>query len=223
MTHEVFVAGKPRAAAWLDGEDPPCGLLGQGCCGLSRPSPVPPGRKFIIGNARVENCAVIYCNEGFCRLCGYSRAEVMQQPSTCDFLHGPRTQRRAAAQIAQALLGAEERKVEICFYRKDGTDPAAGTRGTRRDCSEDSRCGSARCRAASTTRMALTALRGRQARGQAWVARVAGAGGNPGDSDSPGVRGAPQHRDGSRQRGSLALVAPGGHRRPASLRPFPVP
>uniref|UniRef100_A0A8B9F2L4 Potassium voltage-gated channel subfamily H member 2 n=1 Tax=Amazona collaria TaxID=241587 RepID=A0A8B9F2L4_9PSIT len=45
----------------------------------------------------------------------------MQKPSTCDFLHGPRTQRGAAAQIAQALLGAEERKVEICFYRKDGS------------------------------------------------------------------------------------------------------
>uniref|UniRef100_A0A8C5IYV4 PAC domain-containing protein n=1 Tax=Junco hyemalis TaxID=40217 RepID=A0A8C5IYV4_JUNHY len=95
-------------------------------CGGVRPAPVRfgsvrVGRKFIIGNARVENCAVIYCNEGFCRLCGYSRAEVMQQPSTCDFLHGPRTQRRAAAQIAQALLGAEERKVEICFYRKDGS------------------------------------------------------------------------------------------------------
>ncbi|XP_071590544.1 voltage-gated inwardly rectifying potassium channel KCNH2 isoform X2 [Heliangelus exortis] len=78
-------------------------------------------RKFIIANARVANCAVIYCNDGFCRLCGYSRAEVMQQPSTCDFLHGPRTQRRAAAAIAQALLGAEERKVDICFYRKDGS------------------------------------------------------------------------------------------------------
>ncbi|XP_036086571.1 potassium voltage-gated channel subfamily H member 2 isoform X5 [Rousettus aegyptiacus] len=78
-------------------------------------------RKFIIANARVENCAVIYCNDGFCELCGYSRAEVMQRPCTCDFLHGPRTQRRAAAQIAQALLGAEERKVEIAFYRKDGS------------------------------------------------------------------------------------------------------
>uniref|UniRef100_A0A9L0TEU0 Voltage-gated inwardly rectifying potassium channel KCNH2 n=1 Tax=Equus caballus TaxID=9796 RepID=A0A9L0TEU0_HORSE len=78
-------------------------------------------RKFIIANARVENCAVIYCNDGFCELCGYSRAEVMQRPCTCDFLHGPRTQRRAAAQIAQALLGAEERKVEISFYRKDGS------------------------------------------------------------------------------------------------------
>uniref|UniRef100_A0A663DND5 Voltage-gated inwardly rectifying potassium channel KCNH2 n=1 Tax=Aquila chrysaetos chrysaetos TaxID=223781 RepID=A0A663DND5_AQUCH len=81
----------------------------------------PGSRKFIIANARVENCAVIYCNDGFCQLCGYSRAEVMQKPSTCDFLHGPRTQRGAAAQIAQALLGAEERKVEICFYRKDGS------------------------------------------------------------------------------------------------------
>ncbi|XP_028933621.1 potassium voltage-gated channel subfamily H member 2 isoform X2 [Ornithorhynchus anatinus] len=78
-------------------------------------------RKFIIANARVENCAVIYCNDGFCELCGYSRAEVMQRPCTCDFLHGPRTQRRAAAQIAQALLGADERKVEIAFYRKDGS------------------------------------------------------------------------------------------------------
>ncbi|XP_035169923.1 potassium voltage-gated channel subfamily H member 2-like [Oxyura jamaicensis] len=85
------------------------------------------GRKFIIANARVENCAVIYCNDGFCELCGYTRAEVMQKPCTCDFLHGPRTQRSAAAQIAQALLGSEERKVEICFYRKDGRDPAAAS------------------------------------------------------------------------------------------------
>lgn len=96
--------------------------------------PAPPslGRKFIIANARVENCAVIYCNDGFCELCGYSRAEVMQRPCTCDFLHGPRTQRRAAAQIAQALLGAEERKVEIAFYRKDGRrgrDGGGATRG----------------------------------------------------------------------------------------------
>lgn len=113
----------------MDGAKLPCGAPGWwGGTGLIIPSP--PGRKFIIANARVENCAVIYCNDGFCQLCGYSRAEVMQKPSTCDFLHGPRTQRGAAAQIAQALLGAEERKVEICFYRKDGRDPRR--RGRRR-------------------------------------------------------------------------------------------
>ncbi|XP_047206516.1 potassium voltage-gated channel subfamily H member 2 [Girardinichthys multiradiatus] len=76
-------------------------------------------RKFVIANARVENCAIIFCNDGFCHLCGYSRAEIMQKPCTCNFLYGPDTKRLAIAQMAQALLGSEERKVEINLYRKD--------------------------------------------------------------------------------------------------------
>ncbi|CAL8400409.1 unnamed protein product [Gadus morhua 'NCC'] len=76
-------------------------------------------RKFIIANARVENCAIIFCNDGFCRMVGYTRAEIMQKPCTCNFLYGPSTKRMAIAQMAQALLGAEERKVEISLYQKD--------------------------------------------------------------------------------------------------------
>ena len=82
--------------------------------------PLPSGRKFVIANARAENCGIIFCNDGFCRMCGYSRAEIMQKPCTCDFLYGPHTTRLAIAQMAQALLGSEERKVEIALYRKDG-------------------------------------------------------------------------------------------------------
>ncbi|XP_053491577.1 potassium voltage-gated channel subfamily H member 2-like [Ictalurus furcatus] len=77
-------------------------------------------RKFVIANARVENCAIIFCNDGFCHMCGYTRAEIMQKPCTCDFLYGAHTKRLAIAQMAQALLGSEERKVEITLYRKDG-------------------------------------------------------------------------------------------------------
>ncbi|KAL6471241.1 hypothetical protein MHYP_G00198910 [Metynnis hypsauchen] len=77
-------------------------------------------RKFIIANARVENCAIIFCNDGFCHMCGFTRAEVMQKPCTCSFLYGPHTGRSAVAQMAKALLGSEERKVEISLYRKDG-------------------------------------------------------------------------------------------------------
>ncbi|XP_054451977.1 potassium voltage-gated channel subfamily H member 6-like [Anoplopoma fimbria] len=77
-------------------------------------------RKFIIANAQVENCAIIFCNDAFCGMCGYTRAEVMQKPCTCSFLYGPHTKRPAVAQMAKALLGAEERKVEISLYTKDG-------------------------------------------------------------------------------------------------------
>ncbi|XP_041821851.1 potassium voltage-gated channel subfamily H member 7 [Chelmon rostratus] len=79
-------------------------------------------KKFIIANARVQNCAIIYCNDGFCEMTGFSRPDVMQKPCTCDFLHGQFTNRHAVAQVAQALLGSEERKVEITYHRKDGSD-----------------------------------------------------------------------------------------------------
>uniref|UniRef100_A0A8C9RIV8 Potassium voltage-gated channel subfamily H member 7 n=1 Tax=Scleropages formosus TaxID=113540 RepID=A0A8C9RIV8_SCLFO len=79
-------------------------------------------KKFIIANARAQNCAIIYCNDGFCEMTGFSRPDVMQKPCTCDFLHGQLTKRHAIAQVAQALLGSEERKVEITYHRKDGSD-----------------------------------------------------------------------------------------------------
>ncbi|KAK2839745.1 hypothetical protein Q5P01_013485 [Channa striata] len=79
-------------------------------------------RKFIIANARVENCAIIYCNDGFCEMTGFSRPDIMQKPCTCDFLHGDLTDKEAISQVSQAVLGSEERKVEITYYRKDGSD-----------------------------------------------------------------------------------------------------
>ncbi|XP_034007067.1 potassium voltage-gated channel subfamily H member 7 isoform X4 [Trematomus bernacchii] len=79
-------------------------------------------KKFIIANARVQNCAIIYCNDTFCEMTGFSRADVMQKPCTCDFLHGEFTTRHSQAQVAQALMGSEERKVEITYHRKDGSN-----------------------------------------------------------------------------------------------------
>ncbi|XP_026573067.1 potassium voltage-gated channel subfamily H member 6 [Pseudonaja textilis] len=76
-------------------------------------------RKFIIANAQMENYAIIYCNDGFCEMFGYSRVEVMQRPCTCNFLTGPDTTPNSIAQLGQALLGSEECKLEIFYYRKD--------------------------------------------------------------------------------------------------------
>ncbi|XP_037111716.1 potassium voltage-gated channel subfamily H member 6a isoform X1 [Syngnathus acus] len=78
-------------------------------------------RKFVIANAQTKNCGIIFCNEAFCQMFGFTRAEIMQQPCTCQFLVGPGTMKSALAQLAQALLGSEERKVEILYYAKEGT------------------------------------------------------------------------------------------------------
>ncbi|KAJ8364419.1 hypothetical protein SKAU_G00132500 [Synaphobranchus kaupii] len=82
---------------------------------------VDPDRKFLIANTQMKNCGIIYCNEGFCQMFGFSRAEIMQQPCTCQFLVGPGTMKGALAQVAQALLGSEESKVEILYYAKEGS------------------------------------------------------------------------------------------------------
>ncbi len=79
-----------------------------------------PDRNFIIANAQVDSKPIIFCNDGFCELCGYSRAEVMQKPCSCDFLHGPLTTAYAIRQIKDALLGIDEKQVEILYYKKDG-------------------------------------------------------------------------------------------------------
>lgn len=87
---------------------------------------LPADRKFLIANAQMENCAIIYCNDGFCEMFGYSRVEVMQQPCTCDFLTGPDTTKSSIAQLTQALLGSEECKLEILYYRKDSKSLSLG-------------------------------------------------------------------------------------------------
>nr|QTA73550.1 potassium voltage-gated channel protein Erg [Scolopendra subspinipes] len=78
-------------------------------------------RNFLIANALVENCVIIYCNDGFCSLVGYTRAELMQKPCTCDFLYGPMTNPYDIAVIHEAIKGIEEKQIEIVFYKKDGS------------------------------------------------------------------------------------------------------
>jgi PAS domain S-box-containing protein len=68
----------------------------------------------------VESIPIIFCNDGFCELTGYSRAEVMQKSSICDFLHGPLSSSFGIMQLKQSLHGTEEKQVEILYYKKDG-------------------------------------------------------------------------------------------------------
>lgn len=56
----------------------------------------------------------------------------MQQPCSCQFLVGPGTMKSAVTQLAQALLGSEERKVEILCYSKEGKTHRVGENASLR-------------------------------------------------------------------------------------------
>lgn len=77
-------------------------------------------RSYVLGNAQSPDCAIIYCSDNFCRLSGYSRAEVMQKAALCTFLHGPLTSQAAIRHIQASLVAEEERQMEVLLYKKDG-------------------------------------------------------------------------------------------------------
>ena len=72
-----------------------------------------------IADARRPARPLIYVNEGFERMTGYTAAEVLGR--NCRFLQGPGTSADAIAEIRAALSGRRECLVEILNYRKDGS------------------------------------------------------------------------------------------------------
>ncbi|XP_059478607.1 potassium voltage-gated channel subfamily H member 6 isoform X13 [Neocloeon triangulifer] len=78
-------------------------------------------RSFLVANAQQEQCHIIYCSDGFSRLSGFSRAEVMQRAAVCDFLHGTLTSQHAVTHVREALAAGVEKHFEILYYKKDGT------------------------------------------------------------------------------------------------------
>ncbi|XP_055380018.1 potassium voltage-gated channel subfamily H member 7-like isoform X8 [Condylostylus longicornis] len=78
-------------------------------------------RSFLVANAQSETHHIIWCSDGFCKMTGFTRAEVMQRSSSTDFLHGPMTSQVAVNLIREALTKGYEKHFEILYYRKNGT------------------------------------------------------------------------------------------------------
>lgn len=79
-------------------------------------------RRFLIANAQVKHKPIIYCNDAFCDLTKFKRAEMMQKPCDCEFLYGQMTSNLSKTQINQALSRTEETQVVVLLYKKDGSN-----------------------------------------------------------------------------------------------------
>jgi len=74
---------------------------------------------FVLANARVVDYPAVYCNDGFCKLSGYSRAELMQRGANCSFMAGELTNRETIRRIDACLENNEQEQVEILLYKKN--------------------------------------------------------------------------------------------------------
>jgi len=74
---------------------------------------------FVLSDPSLPDNPIVYCSDGFCKLSGYKRADVLGR--NCRFMQGPATDQRDVAKIREAV--AEGRDITVCLlnYRKDGT------------------------------------------------------------------------------------------------------
>ncbi|XP_020483322.1 potassium voltage-gated channel subfamily H member 5 [Labrus bergylta] len=74
---------------------------------------------FLLGNAQIVEWPVVYSNDGFCKLSGFHRAEVMQKSSTCSFMYGELTDKKSIDKVRQTFDNYESNCFEILLYRKN--------------------------------------------------------------------------------------------------------
>jgi PAS domain S-box-containing protein len=74
---------------------------------------------MLITDPRQPDNPIVFVNEAFLRLTGYTRGEVMGR--NCRFLQGPDTAPEAVGRIRDAVAGREDIAIDLLNYKKDGT------------------------------------------------------------------------------------------------------
>ncbi|KAL7387753.1 hypothetical protein ABVT39_000362 [Epinephelus coioides] len=76
---------------------------------------------FLLGNAQILEWPVVYSNDGFCKLSGYHRAEVMHRSSSCNFMYGDLTDKKTIDKIRKTFDNYESNFFEVLLYTKNRT------------------------------------------------------------------------------------------------------
>ncbi|KAI5699483.1 hypothetical protein M8J75_003699 [Diaphorina citri] len=88
---------------------------------IIRRSSSQPDSSFLLANAQIVDFPIVYCNESFCKISGYNRAEVMQKSCRCSFMYGELTDKDTISRIDDALENQLHDQFEILLYKKNKT------------------------------------------------------------------------------------------------------
>ncbi|KPJ17323.1 Potassium voltage-gated channel protein eag [Papilio machaon] len=88
---------------------------------IIRRSSSQPDSSFLLANAQIVDYPIVYCNETFCKMSGYNRAEVMQKSCRCSWMYGELTEKEAVQRVDRALDHHLADQFEILLYKKNRT------------------------------------------------------------------------------------------------------
>lgn len=81
--------------------------------------PIPLDTAFILSNAQIVDYPIVYSNDGFTKLSGCLRTELMNKSSTCNFMYGELTSTETQTKIRDALENCHIEQVEVLLYKKN--------------------------------------------------------------------------------------------------------
>jgi hypothetical protein len=69
---------------------------------------------FVLSNAQIVDYPIVYSNDGFTKLSGYLRTDLMNKSSTCNFMYGELTNIETQTKLRDAF-----EQVEVLLYKKN--------------------------------------------------------------------------------------------------------
>ena len=80
---------------------------------------------FILSNARVVDYPIVFSNDGFTKISGYLRNDLMMNKSaTCNFMYGELTSVDTQVKIRDAFGNCHIEQVEVLLYKKNRMFPS---------------------------------------------------------------------------------------------------
>ncbi|XP_076634025.1 potassium voltage-gated channel protein ether a go-go isoform X3 [Colletes latitarsis] len=99
---------------------------------IIRRSSSQPDSSFLLANAQIVDFPIVYCNESFCKISGYNRAEVMQKSCRCGFMYGELTDKGTIARIEECLESQIHDQFEILLYKKNSAPRGMSSTGSQK-------------------------------------------------------------------------------------------
>ena len=62
---------------------------------------------------------IVYSNDGFCKMTGRTRADVMQKSSTCNFMYGDLTDKDTIKKVEKAFEDQTPLQAELVIYKRN--------------------------------------------------------------------------------------------------------